>query len=262
MAVIYDLYMDKNSFLHRLDPRAKFISVIIAMIISFIFNNILWILVYYICLVAILLSAKVGWGKYFYAVKLMFSLTILVIVLWPIFYPAGEPVLFQLGPLRVSLPSLVDGITLAVRLNCLALLAYIFLYTTTQRALVRGLVKMGLPYKYGLMLSFSLRYVPTFGGIIAMIVEAQKARGLELDKGNFFYKLKKYVAVMTPTIITALRMADNLAIALDSRAFDAPVKRTYLVDLKTNTKDVITLLVMMFILIFVLLLRFKYQMSI
>ncbi|MCD6471735.1 energy-coupling factor transporter transmembrane protein EcfT [Candidatus Aerophobetes bacterium] len=262
MAVIYDLYMDKNSFLHRLDPRVKFASIIIGMIISFIFSNIFWILAYYICLIMILLSAKVGWGKYLYAVKLMLPITILVIILWPIFYPGGEPVLFQLGPLRISLPSLIDGIVLALRLNCLALLTYIFLYTTTQRALVRGLVKLGFPYKYGVMLSFSLRYVPTFGAIIAMIVEAQKARGLELDKGNFFSKLKKYVAVMAPTIITALRMADNLAIALDSRAFDAPVKRTYLVDLKAGREDVIILLLTIFVFSFVLFIRFKYQMGI
>lgn len=262
MAIIYDLYMEKDSFLHRLDPRVKFFSVIIGMILSFIFTNVFWILVYYICLIGILLLAKVGWGKYFYAVKLMLPLSILVIILWPIFYPAGEPVLFQLGPLRVSLPSLITGIVLALRFNCLALVTYIFLYTTTQRALVRGLVKLGIPYKFGLMLSFSLRYVPTFGAIINMIVEAQKARGLELDKGNIFSKLKKYVAVMAPTIITALRMADNLAIALDSRAFDAPVKRTYLVDLKVRREDVIILLFIMFILAFALLMRFKYQIGI
>lgn len=262
MPLICDLYVDKRSFLHTLDPRVKFAGIIVGMIISFLLTNLLWVFTYYVGLVAILLSGRVGMRKYLYAARLMLPVTILVILLWPIFYPGGEPILVKWGFLRISLPSLIQGTTLAVRVNCLAILAHTFLYTTTQRKMVRGLVKLGLPYKYGLMLSLSLRYIPTFGSIICMVMEAQKARGLELEKGNFFHRIKRHVAVLAPTVITALRMADSLAIALDSRAFGAPTKRTYLIDLEVKQADIITLFLLLSALGLVLLIRFWANLSI
>jgi len=47
----------------------------------------------------------------------------------------------------------------------------------------------------------------------------------------------KYVYVMAPVVITALRMADQLSLAIESRAFGAPTKRTYVTDLKMRTVD-------------------------
>jgi len=262
MSVIYDVYVDRRSFLHGLDPRVKLSGVIVGMVITFIFSSLPLVLVYYILLVAVLLSAKVGMRNYLYIVKLMLPITVLIIVFWPIFYHEGGAVLFQLGPLRVSLPSLIRGVTLAVRLNCLAILAYIFLYTTTQRQMIKGSVKLGLPYKYGTMLSISVRYLPTFGGIISMIMEAQKARGLELERGSFFQRIKKYVTLMVPTIIAALKMSDNLAIAMESRAFGAPMKKTYLVDLKVKRRDLITLFFVLSAFVLVLLTKFWLQIDI
>ena len=243
MTIIYDMYVDGQSFIHRLDPRVKLFGVISGMMITFMFDNLLFATIYYILLVVILLSAKVGIEKYLYIVKLMLPITVLIIVLWPLFYPE----------------SLFQGAILALRLNCLAVLAYIFLYTTTQRRMVRGFVKLGLPYRYGTMLSISLRYIPTFGGIISRIMEAQKARGLELEKGHFFQKIKKYIAIISPTIITALRMSDNLAISMESRAFSANVKRTYLTELKAKRKDFITLFFISTIFVSVLLAKFWLQ---
>jgi energy-coupling factor transport system permease protein len=123
----------------------------------------------------------------------------------------------------------------------MAFCAFALLYTTPQGSLVRGLVKLGLPYEYGLSLAIALRYIPTFGGIILMIMDAQKARGLELDKGSFLRKMLKYVYVMAPVVITALRMADQLSLAIESRAFGAPTKRTYVTDLKMRAADAITI---------------------
>jgi energy-coupling factor transport system permease protein len=126
----------------------------------------------------------------------------------------------------------------------MAFSAFTLLYTTPQGTLVRGMVRLGLPYEYGLSLAIALRYIPTFGGIILMIMDAQKARGLELDKGNFFRKTLKYVYVMAPVVISALRMADQLSLSIESRAYGAPVKRTYLTDLKMRLTDGVALVVL------------------
>lgn len=128
------------------------------------------------------------------------------------------------------------GVAMAFRLLSLIVATYLLLMTTEQRDLVLALVKMGLRYDFGLMLAIALSKVPALAGIAMTIMDAQKARGLELDKGNIAEKVRKYIPILIPLIIEAIRMAEGLSIAIDSRAFGKG-ERTYLRELHFGKKD-------------------------
>jgi energy-coupling factor transport system permease protein len=241
MSLKYDLYIERESPVHRLDPRVKLIGAALGMIAAVAVSNLLVLAVIYAIVIAVIKIAHVTWERFKFALRTILPVSIMIIILWPLFYRTGTPVLFSWGPLIITLPSVLAGISSALRINVMAFCAFALLYTTPQGSLVRGLVKLGLPYEYGLSLAIALRYIPTFGGIILMIMDAQKARGLELDKGSFLRKMLKYVYVMAPVVITALRMADQLSLAIESRAFGAPTKRTYVTDLKMRAADAITI---------------------
>jgi energy-coupling factor transport system permease protein len=115
------------------------------------------------------------------------------------------------------------------------------MFTTSQRDLIRALVKMGLRFDFGLTLAISLRFLPTFGALIDSIKDAQRARGLELSKGGLLKRSRNYVAILVPTIVSALRTADMLSLALQSRAYGARSDRTYLRDLKMRASDGVAL---------------------
>jgi len=237
MSLRYDLYIERNSFIHRLDPRVKLIGAGLGMIAAVMVSDIYALSVLYAVVLGVLVAARVSWEKFWFAFRTILPVSIMITLLWPLFYRTGAPVLFSWGPIIITLPSILGGISAAIRINVMAFCAFALLYTTPQGSLVRGLVRLGLPYEYGLSLAIALRYIPTFGGIVLMIMEAQKARGLELDKGNFMRKALKYVCIMAPVVITALRMADQLSLAIESRAYGAPVKRTYMTDLKMRLTD-------------------------
>jgi energy-coupling factor transport system permease protein len=146
-------------------------------------------------------------------------------------------VLATLGLVKITEPAIWRGVTSAARVGCLATVWYILLFTTSQRDLVRALVKMGVRFDFGLTLAISLRFLPTFGALIDSIKDAQRARGLELTKGGPLRRSKNYVAVLVPAIVSALRTADTLSLALQSRAYGARADRTYLRDLKLRTSD-------------------------
>jgi energy-coupling factor transport system permease protein len=243
MSMKYDLYIERNSVVHRLDPRVKLIGAGLGMISAVLVSNIWSLAVIYAIVLVVIKLAQVSWEKFKFALRTILPVSIMIIILWPLFYRSGTPVLFSSGPIIITLPSIFAGIAAALRINVMAFCAFALLFTTPQGSLVRGLVKLGLPYEYGLSLAIALRYIPTFGGIILMIMDAQKARGLELDKGSFLRKTLKYVYVMAPVVISALRMADQLSLAIESRAFGAPTKRTYLTDLKMRFVDGLTLTV-------------------
>ncbi|MGB2825223.1 MAG: energy-coupling factor transporter transmembrane component T, partial [Thermoplasmata archaeon] len=68
-----------------------------------------------------------------------------------------------------------------------------------------------------------------------------RSRGMEFEKGNMFVRARKYVAVLGPAIVSALKTADMLALALQSRAYGARRNRTYLRELKMRPSDYVAL---------------------
>lgn len=70
------------------------------------------------------------------------------------------------------------------------------------------------------------------------IMDAQKARGLELERGNFLKRIRNYIPILIPLIVSAIRRSLELAEAMESRAWGATKKRTNLYVLKMHKGDV------------------------
>ena len=243
MTGFVDLYTEAGTFLHRMDPRVKIVAVATLSLLALITSHLVYLLVLAAVMVVLILFGRASYKKTMLAFSYVFRVMALIVVLWPLFDPRGTPVLFELGPIRITEPGILAGIATAVRIFCLAAAWYLLMFTTSQRDLVRGLVKMGLRFDFGLSLAMSLRFLPTFSAIVESIKDAQRARGLELDKGNFRKRARDYVAVLVPTVITALKMADTLSLALQSRAYGARTDRTYVRELKMRAGDYVALFI-------------------
>jgi energy-coupling factor transport system permease protein len=243
MTGFVDLYTESDTFLHRMDPRVKILAVATLSLLALIMSSLHYLLVLAAVMAVLIILGRASLKKTVIAFSYVFRVMALIIVLWPIFNPGGTPVLFELGPMRMTEPGVLAGIATAVRIFCLAAAWYLLMFTTSQRDLVRGLVKMGLRFDFGLSLAMALRFLPTFSAIVESIKDAQRARGMELDKGNLRKRAKDYVAILIPTVITALKMADTLTLALQSRAYGARADRTYVRDLKFRAGDYAALII-------------------
>jgi len=249
MPVFVDLYAPKNTFLHRLDPRVKIISVILISILALLLASLIALTLLLVVIFVLLFLARATFARTMFALKFVLRFMVLIVILWPFFDPSGTPVLASLGPVKITEPAILRGITSAVRVGCLATVWYILLFTTSQRDLVRALVKLGVRFDFGLTLAIALRFLPTFSSLIDSIKDAQRARGLELNKGGILTRSRNYLAVLIPTIVAALRTADTLALALQSRAYGARADRSYLRELNMRPSDafVLGLLVVAFV---------------
>ena len=243
MTAFVDLYTESGTFLHRMDPRVKIVAVATLSLLALILSQLVYILVLAAAMVALIIVGSAGFRKTMLAFSYVFRVMALIVVLWPLFNPGGTPVLVELGPIKITEPGILAGIATAARIFCLASAWYLLMFTTSQRDLVRGLVKMGLRFDFGLSLAMALRFLPTFSAIVESIKDAQRARGLELDRGNLRKRAKDYVAILVPTVITALKTADTLTLALQSRAYGARADRTYLRDLKLRAGDYVALII-------------------
>ncbi|MCU0860196.1 MAG: energy-coupling factor transporter transmembrane protein EcfT [Thermoplasmata archaeon] len=249
MTGFMDLYADKDTFLHRLDPRVKLLAVATISALAFILTE-LWSLVLLLAFILLLMAlTRSSYRKAFFALKFVVRFMVLITVLWPLFDRSGTPVLLSIGPLDITEPAVWRGATSAVRVGCFATVWYILMFTTSQRDLVRGLVKLGLRFDYGLALAISFRFIPTFGLTIESIKDAQRARALELDKGSFWRRSRNYVTVLVPTVVTALRTAHTLSLTLQSRAYGAVRERTYLREIRMGWSDYLAAAVVLLIFI-------------
>ena len=241
MTGFVDLYTEAGTFLHRMDPRVKILAVFLLSVLALILSTLHSLLVLLAFIFLLLFMVRATLSRTMFALKFVLRFMLLIIVLWPIFDPAGTPVVASLGPIKITEPAIWRGITSAARVGCLATVWYILLFTTSQRDLVRALVKLGVRFDIGLTLAISLRFLPTFGALIESIKDAQRARGLELGRGGLVKRSRNYVAVLVPTIVSALKTADTLSLALQSRAYGARADRTYLRELKMRTSDSLAL---------------------
>jgi len=233
----FDFYIKRDSWLHRFDPRVKILLMIVLMVVSLFINSLIPALVLLAAIHLLLLSAQIPKNRFKWVWKMMLPVTIMIILLWPFFYAEGRE-LISLGVIHITLGGILQGIAMALRICCLGFACFILLFTTDQGHIVRGFVKLGLPYKAGLMIAIALRYLPTFFGIINMVMDAQKARGLDLNSGGLITKLKSYMPIMVAVMITGLKTSDNLSNALETRAFSIAVKkRTYFHDIHMRAAD-------------------------
>ena len=235
--VLVDLFVQKDTPLHRLDPRVKIIGALLLTVMCFFLSNIIFLAALLIFLQALIATSGIRWKAYRSSVWLVARFSIILVILWPFFDKLGDPVLLDLWAYKVTLPSLLRSLTVSLRLFVIASGWLVLLVSTRQGLMVRGLVRLGCPYDFGISLSIGLRYIPNFIGVIERIKEAQLSRGLDLRRGGPIKRARNLIPVLIPTFVIAIRTIEGLSEALISRGYGASEKRTYYRDIRMRISD-------------------------
>ena len=110
--------------------------------------------------------------------------------------------------------------------------------------LLRPLAKLHLPvHEFAIIMTIALRFIPTLIEETDKIMNAQKARGAQLDNGKMTERIKALVPVLVPLFISAFRRADELAMAMECRCYRGGDGRTRLKVLRCEKQDYIDLAV-------------------
>jgi energy-coupling factor transport system permease protein len=246
----FDLYVRHDSWIHRLDPRVKLAFVVEATLIPFIWPSILATLVVIFVCAAAFWQAQIPLRRIAHIGRLMGPLILLVFALTGIFGGGSEPAWYRLGPLAITALSVSQGMMLGLRLLALALIVFLWLFTTHQATMIRGFQALHMPYEWGLTLALALRYLPIFSSLLTQVREAQQARGLDLNQHNLLQRLRAYRPVLIALVISALRQSEHLGWALEARALGAGgVKRTTFRPLHLRQTDAIVLVILSVVLL-------------
>jgi energy-coupling factor transport system permease protein len=69
------------------------------------------------------------------------------------------------------------------------------------------------------------------------IMDAQKSRGLELEKGNFIRRVRNLIPILIPLVVNAVVRSGELAEAMESRAYGAVPRPTSLAEYRARAAD-------------------------
>lgn len=229
--------------MHQSDPRVKIIGAILFTILCFFITNIVILFALFLLLQLMIASTGVSRRQYFSSISVVARFAVLFILLWPFFDKAGDPVILDLSIYKITLPAFLRSGALALRILDIASVWFLLLYTTRQGIFLRGLVRLGLPYDISLSLSIALRYIPHFIATMNDVRDAQISRGFAIDGRNLLRRARNFVPLLIPTIAIAIRLSEQVALALVSKGYGARKERAYYRDIRMKIGDCVAFIV-------------------
>jgi energy-coupling factor transport system permease protein len=215
--------------IHNLDPRIKFVFVIAIFAIAIMFIELPVLILLFFIQIPIVLTAKVQ-KEWIRSMRGAIFLAVIIFVTNFVFS-------YIYGGYNFTLPLLENAVALTMRFVVLVESFSVFFLTTSPDRLGLALEQSHLPYEFCFAFTTAVRFVPVLAEEAQTIMDAQKARGLELEKGNFMKRIRNYIPVLIPLIVSAIRRSLELAEAMESRAWGAIKKRTNLYELRIRKPD-------------------------
>lgn len=231
-----------DTVIHNLDPRVKFLLTLVFFSVSVMFLDVVPLLLVFIVQIPLVFIAEVS-NEWFKSIKgAGFIASFIFVTNMISFY------YFRSGALTWDLVEY--SLSLTMRFIVLVTSFSLFFITTSPDKLSLALEKARIPYEFNFAFITAIRFVPVLADEAQTIMDAQRSRGLELDKGNFLTRIKNYIPILLPLIINSIRRSLELAEAMESRAFGATDDRTNLYELKMNNLDLGVLVVAVILLVF------------
>ena len=236
-------YYPGKSVLHRLDPRTKFIGTLAFLISVFVFHTFLGYLVATVFLAAMIKLSTVPVKFIFKGLKAI-VIILMITVFFNMLLTPGE-VLWKFGILKITKEGVSLAVKMAIRLIYLVIGSSVMTLTTTPNQLTDGLERLLRPlnkihvpvHEISMMMSIALRFIPTLLEETDKIIKAQQARGADFESGNILRRAKALIPILVPLFISAFRIAQDLAMAMEARCYRGGKGRTRMHQMKFRKAD-------------------------
>jgi len=250
--LILGRYFPGDSWLHQLDPRAKLVSGIYFIFILFIANNWYSYLLLWIFTLLVMRLSDVKFSTYLRGVRPLIWL-ILFTVLLQILFTTGKVVYIDWGIITISKYGLINGLFIFCRFVMITFISTVVTLTTKPIDLTDGINALLKPLRLlkvpvdelSIMLTISLRFIPTLLDETQKIMDAQRARGSNFGEGSLVQQMKTLTPIFLPIFVSSLERAEELANVLEVRGYQSNGKRSTFRQLKWRKKDTLCLMIML-----------------
>ncbi len=238
-------YYASNSPVHRLDPRVKIIATLLFIIELFIVDNFIGFAICAAVLGAVIIVSRVPLGFILRGLKPILFILFFTFAL-NIFMVKGE-VLWSWKFLHITREGIQIAVFMAIRLMLLIIGSSMLTLTTKPLSLTDGIERLLSPlsrfrfpsHEIAMMMTIALRFIPTLLEETDKIMKAQQARGADFETGGLMKRAKALIPVLVPLFVSAFRIAQDLAMAMEARCYRGGENRTRMNEMKLKTRDII-----------------------
>ena len=258
--MILGRYIPGNSIIHQLDPRGKLLSMFLFIFLLFWANNIQTNVLLFAFVFGLMYVTRISVAFY---VKGLMIFIIAFTTLFQLFATSQGTVLYYWWFFRVTDQGLMQAAIIFCRFLLIIFYSTVLTVTTTPLSLADAVEKILTPFKIikvpaheiGLMLSMSLRFVPTLVDDTNRIMNAQRARGVDFGEGNLLKKIRSFIPILIPLFASSFKRADALAIAMEARGYRGGEGRTRYRNLQWKIKDTLAIVVILLLMLLVFCLK-------
>lgn len=262
--------VERDSIFTRMDFRPKLVMVAVVSTVAFVWESPIALagLLAFIVAISLLAGVKGSYIKTIFTMMIPFYVLLVIThgfwnteqvkaltiqeTLTPLFtFPESW---WLIGGGMMSVEGLVYSIAVIFKTLTLVLVLPVAIFTTDVNNMIVGMVQAKIPYKLVFIFSSTIRFFPLLFEEIQTIIEAQRLRGLAMEKMGPIKRVRVYGKVAIPLILGAMVKSQALEVVLQSKAFTGSGERTYLHESILSPLDwsVIILFVTFFVLAAVL----------
>lgn len=262
--ITFGQYFESDSFIHKLDPRSKLLLLILIIVLIFVSQNAFALSVVALFVLFSVYLSKIPLKMYLKNIKAILPIIIFTMII-NLFYNASGVVLISFWRLTITTGSLYRALYMSARILLLIISSAELTYTTTPNELTDAIEKLLSPLRFiglknavhtlAMMMTIALRFIPTLIEETQKIMNAQKARGADIENGKLIERIKALVPILIPLLISSVRRAYELAEAMECRCYNGGEGRVRMKQLKYSIKDYVSFIFVLFIMVAVILIN-------
>ena len=232
-----------DSPIHRLDPRIKLIAVLVFLVSLFLFSNLTGYLVVSVFLLVTIGLSRVPLSYIFKGMRVIIFLLIFT-SFFNLFFTEGD-ILWEWKFIHITYQGIIQTVFMAMRLIYLVVGSSMLTYTTTPGQLTEAIESLlgwmkvlHVPvHDFAMMISLALRFIPLLLAEANRILDAQNARGADIENAGWVKKMRSMVSILVPMLVSATRRAYELGLAMEARCYNSGRKNTKLKPLRFRVTD-------------------------
>lgn len=246
--ITFGQFIDTGSKVHKLDPRTKLLLLLVFIVFIFVSNSFLSLGLMVILVVSTMLLSRITIRMYLKNIKSILPIIIITSLL-NMFYADGGRVLVDWWIFTVTTAGISRAVFMTLRIVLLILISAVLSYTTSPTSLTGAIESLLKPLKIiglgnavhtmAMVMTIALRFIPTLIEETQKIMNAQKARGADMESGSILKRVKALLPILIPLLISSIRRAYELAEAMECRCYNGGTGRTKYKIMKYTYRDLI-----------------------
>ena len=237
-------YLPLDSPIHKLDPRAKIMAMLLLLITIFFPAGWIGYGVIFVSVSVFIILSKLSVSFIWKAMKPMLFMLFFLLVINALVLKTGT-VLFTIGSWSLYSDAVFQTLYIAVRLLLMIMITTCLTATTKPLEMTLGIEdllspfqKIGLPsHEIAMLISIALRFIPDLIDETARIIKAQESRGVDMKEGKLMERVMAILSLIVPLFVSAFQRAEDLANAMEARGYAPGLPRTRYKQLEMKKQD-------------------------